>query len=72
MIPESMILRFRDLSTNPGETIKLHKEKIVNHGFTWWGWWNKAGETVPTETFRAFMARQIASPISWVKLDHDF
>jgi hypothetical protein len=48
---ETMILRFRDLSTEPGGTIKSHSAKIDEHGFTWWGWWNKAGEKVPTGVF---------------------
>ncbi len=49
---EKIILRFRDLSTNPGDTIKHHRTKIKDHSYTWWGWWCKAGETVPGETFR--------------------
>lgn len=53
---ETMILRFRDLSTNPGETIIFHQEKIKKHGYTWWGWWNKAGETIPHTAFQTFMS----------------
>jgi predicted phosphohydrolase len=56
MVPETMILRFRDLSTNRGETIERHQAKIQEHGFAWWGWWNKAGETIPGDTFRALMS----------------
>jgi len=52
MAIEAIILRYRDLSTNPGETIKFHREKIDQFKYTWWGWWNKAGETVPSQTFR--------------------
>ena len=51
MTVETIILRFRDLSTNPGETIAFHREKIKEHSFAGWGWWNKAGETIPAETF---------------------
>ncbi len=56
MSVETMILRFRDLSTNSGETIKFHKERIVEHKYVWWGWWRKAGETVPSEAFRTLMS----------------
>lgn len=53
---ETMILRFRDLSTSVGETVRLHQSKIDKHKYTWWGWWSKAGETVPIETFRTLMS----------------
>lgn len=52
---QTLILRFRDLSTSAGETISFHKAKIVEHSYAWWGWWHKAGETVPSETFQALM-----------------
>jgi predicted phosphohydrolase len=55
MSVETMILRFRDLSTNIGETIEFHKELILKNGSVWWGWWHKAGETVPNNTFQALM-----------------
>ncbi|HEY2738429.1 MAG TPA: hypothetical protein VGK45_08490, partial [Thermoanaerobaculia bacterium] len=47
-----LVLRFRDLVTQPGATIASHQEKIQEHGFVWWGWWNKAGETIPDDVFR--------------------
>ncbi len=53
---ETMILRFRDLSTNVGETISFHQAKISEHGYAWWGWWNKAGETIPSGTFQSLMS----------------
>ncbi|WFC12681.1 metallophosphoesterase [Aeromonas salmonicida] len=28
-------------------TIQLHNEVIEKHGFVWWGWWGKHGETPP-------------------------
>jgi hypothetical protein len=49
---ETLILRFRDLVTRQGDTIKKHKEKCDEKGSVWWGWWSKAGETIPGETFR--------------------
>jgi predicted phosphodiesterase len=48
---ETVILRFRDLATSPGGTIQSHQDEISAHKYVWWGWWNKAGEKVPTETF---------------------
>lgn len=56
MFIETMILRFRDLSTNVGETVRFHKEKISECSYAWWGWWHKAGETVPSATFQSFMS----------------
>lgn len=53
--PTTMILRFRDLSTNQGDTIRLHKERIEAHGSTWWGWWRKAHEKVPETVFQYFV-----------------
>ena len=53
---ETIILRFRDLSTNVGETIKLHRAKITTHKYAWWGWWHKNGETIPHETFQSLMS----------------
>lgn len=56
MSVETIILRFRDLSTNVGETIKIHQSKIDKYGYAWWGWWSKAGETIPSETFQSLMS----------------
>lgn len=53
---ETMILRFRDLSTNVGETIKFHKAKINEHSYALWGWWHKAGETIPSGAFQSLMS----------------
>ena len=53
---ETIILRFRDLSTNVGDTIKLHQSKIDKYNYTWWGWWSKAGETIPSGTFQMLMS----------------
>jgi predicted phosphodiesterase len=53
---KTLVLRFRDLSTNDGQTIHFHKNKIDEYKYVWWGWWNKAGETIPSETFRLLMS----------------
>jgi hypothetical protein len=49
--PETLILRFRDLATPQGGTIADHQAEITDHKYVWWGWWNKAGEKVPSQTF---------------------
>jgi hypothetical protein len=48
---ETLILRFRDLATDPGDTIRLHKDICVQSGYVWWGWWAKGGEKVPAQVF---------------------
>lgn len=58
---KTLILRFRDLVTRPGDTIAQHQAIAEKQGLVWWGWWNKAGETVPDETFRA-IAEAAESP----------
>lgn len=54
MPPITMILRFRDLSTPVGDTIRLHREKIQTHQYAWWGWWAKPEEKIPRQTFSDF------------------
>ena len=52
-----IILRFRDLSTPAGTTtVGEHNKIIAQKGYVWWGWWHKAGETVPEEAFREILA----------------
>lgn len=48
----TLVLRFRDLVTSPGGTIDEHQKVIDRRGFVWWGWWSKAGESIPDEVFR--------------------
>ncbi len=50
---KTLILRFRDLVTQPGDTIARHQALIAQKTSVWWGWWNKAGETIPDEVFRS-------------------
>lgn len=47
----AVVLRFRDLVTAPGETLARHRDLCAQQGFTWWGWWNRADEGVPYQTF---------------------
>jgi hypothetical protein len=57
----TLILRFRDLSTSPGTTVTEHKSIISARGYVWWGWWNKNGEVVPEDSFRAILEKVRAS-----------
>lgn len=47
-----LILRFRDLVTARGVTIKEHQKIIKDNEYVWWGWWNKLGETIADDAFR--------------------
>jgi hypothetical protein len=59
---KTLILRFRDLSTSPGETIAFHQQVIAKEKKSvWWGWWNKEGETIPDEAFRK-IAKAASAP----------
>lgn len=44
---KTIILRFRDLVTEPGGTIRRHTTIIRSYGGVWWGWWMRQYETVP-------------------------
>ena len=52
---KTLILRFRDLVTPSGDTILLHQQLIREKTFVWWGWWNKASETIPADVFRQLL-----------------
>ena len=52
--PQTMILRFRDLSTDTGQTIATHSAIIHDKGSVWWGWWKKQGEKIPWALFQTF------------------
>ncbi len=47
----TIMLRFRDLVTPPGETLLQHRTLIDRHGYVWWGWWKRPYEEVPTQLF---------------------
>lgn len=48
---QTIILRFRDLVTENGVTIKRHKDMIDKNGYVWWGWWKKGNEEIPFNEF---------------------
>jgi hypothetical protein len=43
-----LVLRFRDLSVEPGDSIRLHRKTIASHGSCWWGWWSRDLEQDPS------------------------
>ncbi len=45
------MLRYRDLVTEPGGTIREHRLLIKQYGYVWWGWWMRQYERVPRELF---------------------
>jgi hypothetical protein len=47
-----LVLRFRDLVTEPGGTISEHRKIIVGRGYVWWGWWMRQYETPPADLFK--------------------
>ena len=50
MSPENsvaLVLRFRDLVTEPGGTISEHRNIIRHRGHVWWGWWRRQAEHIP-------------------------
>jgi len=53
-MPSTMILRFRDLSSPVGDTVRLHREMIKKFGYAWWGWWAKQEESIPRDVFAKF------------------
>lgn len=49
----TVILRFRDLVTERGQTIERHRTIVNRERYVWWGWWAKFGERVADDAFRA-------------------
>ena len=47
-------LRFRDLVTEDGGTIREHQRVIARHGEVWWGWWMRQYEQLPIDSMREF------------------
>src|ERR1041385_5041989 len=47
----TLLLRFRDLVTEPGGNIAEHRRIIRQRGYAWWGWWARQREKVPRTVF---------------------
>ncbi len=56
-MPQTFILRFRDLVTEEGGTIEEHVRIIREHHEVWWGWWMRQYETMPRHLFRSVAQR---------------
>lgn len=57
MMDGTIVLRFRDLVTAPGNTVREHYELIDALGHTWWGWWRRPYEAVPYALFAELSER---------------
>src|SRR5262245_2739513 len=53
----TVILRFRDLVTERGQTIVRHRDIASHDGYVWWGWWHKRDETIPDDAFRNLVGK---------------
>jgi hypothetical protein len=53
-MPTNVVLRFRDLNIEIGDTIKEHRKLIEDFQYVWWGWWKKPEERVPYSILRYF------------------
>ncbi len=65
----TVILRFRDLVTAHGDTIRKHKEISEESGYVWWGWWHKGGERIPGKAFRALLSKVRADGLEIYLMD---
>lgn len=52
---ETLILRFRDLVTESGGTVREHRRILEAQGVVWWGWWMRQSETAPLNLFRRLL-----------------
>ncbi|MFN7142262.1 MAG: metallophosphoesterase family protein [Myxococcota bacterium] len=71
MLPDgiSLILRFRDLVTSPGDTLEQHRQVLATKPRVWWGWWNKAGERPPAEVFQHLQDRAVKGGLQVLLFD---
>lgn len=58
---KTLLLRFRDLTTAPGETVKTHADIATKKGKVWWGWWSKQNEQVPLDVFSFLLQKMTAA-----------
>ena len=66
---ETIILRFRDLVTELGDTIRQHEALSKKQGHVWWGWWHKGGERVPPDAFGALKEKATAGALKIFLMD---
>jgi len=65
----TIILRFRDLVTDRGQTVEHHRQIINSSGHVWWGWWRKRDETIPDEAFRTLASKASAGGLEAYLMD---
>lgn len=51
-----LVLRFRDIEVGSGETVRLHRRAITEHGACWWGWLSRQHERNPHEDLRELVS----------------
>ena len=54
---QTVALRFRDLVTPQGRTLREHQELARRKKYTWWGWWRRPYERVPQQFLLAIAER---------------
>ena len=55
MAHQALLLRFRDLVTEPGGNIAEHRRIMRLRGYVWWGWWARGRQEVtPRSVFQDF------------------
>jgi hypothetical protein len=60
----ALMLRFRDLVTEPGGNIAEHRKIIKQKGYAWWGWWARQREQVPRKMLeQLFPSETACTPI---------
>ena len=66
---KTIILRFRDLGIEVGQTIERHKRIIEKKKAVWWSWWRKGNEKVPETVLSTFKTRAENTSIEIYLLD---
>ena len=66
---EVIILRFRDLGMDYGQTIEKHKKVIEEKAAVWWAWWRKGNEKVPEIVLSKFKSRAESESVEIYLLD---
>ncbi|MHB8724056.1 MAG: hypothetical protein ACYC9Z_01600 [Casimicrobiaceae bacterium] len=65
-----LMLRFRDLVTEPGGNIAEHRKIIRHRGYAWWAWWARQHERIPREAFKQLLSPEYA-PAQVILFDTD-
>lgn len=67
--PTTIALRFRDLSI--ADTVEAHNAIAREHGYVWWGWWNKPEERTPREVLATLETaiNETAAPVEVFLVD---